>query len=159
MKNLLERRSVLLALVVGGLSIILAGVLILYPSAPESANQPQAQGALDPQGTPLPTATFPPGVTPPPATVGPIPSSCQPGIELGKMVRVVHRAVRMRHSPGYVLKDDYTDSKRYMERGDMVIIRGGPQMMDGLCWWLIEYEGVQGWTADHNQEGRLLLSP
>jgi len=28
---------------------------------------------------------------------------------------------------------------------------------DGLCWWKIEHDGFEGWTADHSREGRILL--
>ena len=84
--------------------------------------------------------------------------ACQPGIAVGKTINVVYNSVRMRHSPGYVTKDDAKDSKHYMETGDKVVIKGGPQIKDGLCWWLVEHDGHQGWTADHSREGRLLLS-
>jgi hypothetical protein len=84
--------------------------------------------------------------------------ACQPGIAAGKTANVVYSAVRMRHSAGYVDKNDATDTKRYLKSGDQVVVRGGPEIRDGLCWWLVEHKGIQGWTADHSREGRLLLS-
>ena len=120
-------------------------VLVVTPGSPvASGTQPEA---------PLTSATDTP--IPPPGT----PSfDCQPGIQVGKTVHVVYPAVRMRLSPGYVEKDDEVDTKHYMETDDRIADKGGPQIKDGLCWWLVEHEGYQGWTADHSREGRLLLS-
>ena len=125
------------------------------------------KGQTNPGGPPppAPTANSGSGTSPlPPSSGTSIPPpgtpsfNCWPGIEVGKTVNIMHRAVRMRHSPGYVEKDDRTDTKHYMETGDRVVIKSGPQMKDGLCWWLVEHDGLQGWTADHSREGRLLLS-
>ena len=83
--------------------------------------------------------------------------NCQPGIAIGKTADVVHAAVRVRRSPGYVDKIDVLDSIHYMQTGDKVLVKGGPEMKDGLCWWVIEHAGFEGWTADHSREGLLLL--
>jgi hypothetical protein len=101
--------------------------------------------------SPLPTVT-------PFALSTPTPSLCQPGIEIGKTINVVYPKVRMRHSPGYVNKNDVVDTKHYLQTGDQVTVVNGPEINDELCWWYIQHQQWQGWTADHSQQGRLLLS-
>ncbi len=132
--------------------------LILSPDERETAATASLanSGTLQPLSTAAPVA-FNVASTPVPAPGTPS-FSCEPGIQVGGIVNVTHRAVRMRRSPGYVNKNDATDSLHYMEAGDTLVVRGGPQIVDGLCWWFVEHQGFQGWTADHSQEGRLLLS-
>lgn len=130
------------------LLVILFFVIVLTSSTKETRITSQSSPSASPVRS---TATAVPG----PGT----PSfACQPGIAAGKTINVVHASVRMRHSPGYIEKDDTKDSKHYMKNGDKVVIKGGPQIKDGLCWWLVEHNGYQGWTADHSREGRRLLS-
>jgi hypothetical protein len=137
------------------LLVIIFFVIILTSSKEETQITSQS----------VPTATFLPGTpSPVPRTATAIPGpgtpsfACQSGIAAGKTINVVYHSVRMRHSPGYVEKDDAKDSKHYMKTGDKVVVKGGPQIKDGLCWWLVEHNGYQGWTADHSREGSLLLS-
>jgi hypothetical protein len=145
----------------GFIILILMVVLLLFFLWPEKTT------TESPLSAPLtaPTATLRPGApSPVRPTETPIPPpgtpsfDCQPGIKVGKTIDVVYPAVRMRHSPGYVEKDDRIDTKHYLQTSDKVVVKGGPEIKDGLCWWLIEHEGLQGWTADHSREGRLLLS-
>lgn len=142
--------------------LILLIALLAIILSPEQSKPPEST-PISPLT--LPTATFLPGTpSPVPPIDTPIPppgtpsSDCEPGIAVGKTISVIHHAVRMRHSPGYVEKDDKTDTKHYMETGDRVVVKGGPEITDRLCWWFIEHEGWQGWTADHSHQGRLLLS-
>ena len=140
---------------IGFLLVIIFFVIILTSSREETPSSPVSFSATSARtGTPSPvrsTATAIPG----PGT----PSfACQPGIAVGKTINVVYDSVRMRYSPGYVEKDDTKDSKHYMKTGDKVVVKSGPQIKDGLCWWFVEHKGYQGWTADHSREGRLLLS-
>lgn len=125
--------------------------LLSYNKQPE---QPEDMTILQAKGTPgaapalsespLPTAT-------------PV-SLCQPGIEIGKTINVVYPRVRMRYSPGYVNKNDFVDTKHYLQTGDQVAVLNGPEINDNLCWWFIQHQQWQGWTADHSQQGRLLLA-
>jgi hypothetical protein len=135
----------------GCVIIILVVIFILITFSPQNCSGPA------PVVTPLP----PVGASPPVLGTQPIPDppiGCQPGIAVGTTANVIYPQVRMRWSPGYVGKNDATDSKKYMMTGDKVRVIGGPEMKDGLCWWLIEFKGEQGWTADHSREGRQLLS-
>ena len=129
--------------------------LILSPDERETAATASlaTSGTLQPLSTAAAPAAFNVAFTP-----GTPSFDCEPGIRVGGTVNVTYRAVRMRRSPGYVNKDDATDSLHYMEAGDAVVVKGGPQIVDGLCWWLVAHQGFQGWMADHSQEGRLLLS-
>jgi hypothetical protein len=149
----------------GCLVLILLLVLLFFVLWPEQRAPSSTAAGPFVASVATATATFLPGTASPvPPTDTPIPPpgiatyNCQPGIGIGKAVDVVYEAVRMRHSPGYVEKDDNVDTKHYMQTGDKVVVKGGPQIRDGLCWWFIEHEGLQGWTADHSREGRLLLS-
>jgi hypothetical protein len=83
---------------------------------------------------------------------------CAPDIAIGKRVSIANvSAVRMRSSPGYVGKAD-ADTLRFMARGEQAVVKDGPQKRDGLCWWFVEYQGLQGWAADHSSGGTVLLS-
>jgi len=133
--------------------------LILSPDERETAATASlaTSGTLQPLSTAAAPVAFSVVSTPVPAPGTPS-FNCEPGIQVGGTVNVAQRAVRMRRLPGYVNKNDATDSLHYMEAGDALVVRGGPQIVDGLCWWLVEHQGFQGWAADHSQEGRLLLS-
>ena len=132
--------------------------LLSYDKQPD-----QAAGATILLADGTPAATLAPGESPLP-TVTPFalstPASplCQTGIEIGKTINVVYPQVRMRHSPGYVDKNDAVDSKHYLQTGDQVTVMNGPEIKDDLCWWYIQHQQWQGWTADHSHQGRLLLS-
>jgi hypothetical protein len=137
--------------------IILVVIFILIVYSPVDCSGPS------PEVTPLP----PPGGGQPPGGIPPdpgwppgpsVPIGCEPGIAAGTTANVVYPQVRIRWSPGYVGKNDHTDSKKYMTTGDTVYVMGGPETKDGLCWWFVEHKGVQGWTADHSREGRQLLA-
>lgn len=128
-----------------------------------SEEQSPVGGPISPLSAP--TATFLPGTpSPVPSTATPIPLpgtpsfQCQLGIQVGKTANVVYHAVRVRYSPGYAAKDDAQDTKRYIKTGDQVTVIGGPEIRDGLCWWLVKHQEWQGWSADHSRQGRLLLS-
>jgi hypothetical protein len=144
--------------------VLIAGIVfVVFASSPDSSSRTQVS---------QPTPTSVPPSSPVPAFIPGVPTptqntaynisgagfTCQPGIAAGGAARVMYEAVRMRRSPGYAGKDDRVDSIHYMSTGDIVNVRAGPQLADGLCWWLIEHAGFQGWTADHSREGNLLLS-
>jgi hypothetical protein len=116
-----------------------------------------APGGNDNPGT---IPTYAPGI-PTPTTGWPDTGAqsipCQPGIQVGSPARVVSSAVRIRQSPGYIAKNDDTDTIHYLQYGDIVNVLGGPTNQDGLCWWNVDYLGIKGWTADHSRSGELLL--
>lgn len=142
--------------------IIVVALVILSSSRGSSSPSPPPQLTPTPTTPSNPTAPSALGLAAPTAVPARSLSSssfnCQPGIAVGGMAKVMHKSVRMRRSPGYIEKNDSIDSIHYMTTGDVVSVRGGPQQQDGLCWWLIEHAGYQGWTADHSQEGILLLA-
>jgi len=117
---------------------------------------------FSPAGTgvePIPTSP----VQPPPAIQGAIPPGtaivpCQPQIGVGRPAYVIYPSVHMRRSPGYVDKIDAQDAVHFLELDDKINVKGGPEMRDGLCWWYVEHQGHQGWTADHSRDGRQLLA-
>jgi hypothetical protein len=125
--------------------------------SPLNIGASSSEGAVAPSPTSVPAGPAPATFAPSQPS-GAIPTTCQPGIEVGKTIAVVYPAVRMRQSPGYVGKDDRTDSIHFTGTGDWVTVIGGPEMRDGLCWWLVEHVGFSGWVADHSRDGTLLLS-
>ena len=126
-------------------------LLALSPDQPSSLPTP-ASPTSAPAETPSPTPTPEPLEGTPAASY-----PCQEGIEVGKSVNVVFTGVRVRKSAGYVIKNDTQDTIHFLKAGDKAEVKGGPTKEDGLCWWKLEHEGVEGWTADHSHEGRLLL--
>ncbi len=159
-KNLfrLSTRGCLINVVIVIALFFLAVYLLSYDKQPDQAAD---MVILLADGTPA--ATLAPGESPLP-TVTPFalstPASplCQPGIEIGKTINVVYPKVRMRYSSGYVSKNDVTDTKHYLQTGDRVTVVNGPEINDELCWWYVQHQNWQGWTADHSHTGRLLLS-
>ncbi len=108
---------------------------------------------------PIPTSL----VHPPAAAQGAISPGtaivpCQPQIAVGKPAQVIYPSVHMRRSPGYVDKNDAQDAIHYLEMNDRINVKGGPEIRDGLCWWRVEHQGYEGWTADHSRDGRQLLT-
>jgi hypothetical protein len=132
------------------LIIGMMGVILILAIAPGGTDQPPTTIATYAPGIPTPTTWLPQ------AGANTIP--CQPGIQVGSPARVVSSAVRIRQSPGYVGKNNATDTIYYLEGGEIVNIVGGPTSQDGLCWWTVDYQGVKGWTADHSRTGDLLLT-
>jgi hypothetical protein len=139
--------------------VFFMGIYIL--SYDRQSDQPDNMTILLAEGTP--GATLASGESPLPTVTTavlstPVPSLCQPGIEIGETINVVYPHVRMRYSPGYVNKNDLVDTKHYLQTGDQVTVLNGPEINDNLCWWFVEHQQWQGWTADHSQQGRLLLA-
>jgi hypothetical protein len=139
---------------VGIIILILLIVFLLLALSPDQSSSPP---------TPTSTASTPtqtPGPSPTPEPLERTPAAsypCQEEIEVGKTVNVVYTGVRVRKSAGYVTKNDAQDTIHYLKTGDKVKVNEGPTKKDGLCWWKIEHEGFEGWTADHSRTGRLLL--
>jgi hypothetical protein len=129
-------------------------VLALMPSQPTVPSVPLGAGAPIPTWAPgIPTPTsFLPGAGAQSAAI-----PCQPGIQTGQTVVCVANGVRIRESPGYIVKDDATDTIDYLQRGDEALVVSGPVRVDGLCWWNVQFQNVTGWSADHSETGELLL--
>jgi hypothetical protein len=84
---------------------------------------------------------------------------CEPEIKVGGWVEVVAN-VRMRSNPGYRGEDD---TIHFCQDSDRLLVLEGPREKDGLCWWRVRDESlaspVEGWMADHAQDGLRLLKP
>jgi hypothetical protein len=142
----------------GFIILILFIIFLLLALSPDQSSSPPTPTS------PATTSTQTPGPSPTPepvegtsASTPTTPYPCEKGIEVGKTVNVVYTGVRVRKSAGYVTKNDAQDTIHYLKTGDKAAVKAGPTMKDGLCWWKIEHEGVEGWTADHSRTGRLLL--
>lgn len=65
--------------------------------------------------------------------------------------------VNLRHSPGYVNKNDQDDVLVKIPTGATVKLLEGPQKADGLNWWYVEWNGYKGWIAERSGSGRTIL--
>jgi hypothetical protein len=134
---------------VGVIILILFIAFLLLALSPDQPSSPPA-----PTSSPTPTPEPLEGT---PASTTTASGSCQKGIAVDKSVDVVYTGVRVRQSAGYVNKNDAQDTIHYLKTGDKAKVKAGPKKKDGLCWWKLEHDGVEGWTADHSRTGRLLL--
>jgi hypothetical protein len=146
---------------IAALMAVLA-VLIFWPesSSPTSSTVPP-EIRLTPTTSPVPT--YAPGIPTPTSSIlvsgaSSVSVGCAANITVGASAFALHDSVRVRRTPGYVGKNDATDTVLFLYKADIVDVRGGPQEADGLCWWHVEYGGVEGWTADHSSEGLQLLA-
>jgi hypothetical protein len=97
-------------------------------------------------------------VTPTPARpINPSTIQCQAGVGVDKIVEVMLPGVRLRKSWGYVGKQE-TDVIDTLQLGARAKVLAGPAKVDGLCWWLLDQQGRQGWSADRSQDGTALLT-
>jgi hypothetical protein len=136
-----------LVLILGALFILVAKSPVSAPGSPTAA-----------PGRILETAPVPPrGIND--SGDGSAPAGyCQSDIAAGVPVKAITDGVRVRESPGYVDKPE-SDTLVFMANGDVAIVNGGPRSADGLCWWVVQVAGYQGWVADHAPDGDLLLVP
>lgn len=142
------------------LILILLGVFSRSSSSPPA---PVIGSGGNATSTPTLVALYSPGMptptTPPFFEIQQPDSGCHPGIHVGGSAVVMAGSVRMRQSPGYLGKNDTVDTVRYLEVGSSVNVRGGPETVDNLCWWNLEYQGSSGWSANQSLGGELLLAP
>ncbi len=76
---------------------------------------------------------------------------------IGEKIRIVAQSrVRLRATPGYrdKLPDDVLTT---MASGSNLIVLSGPELVDGLTWWKVNYEGTEGWVAESTSNGVQLL--
>jgi hypothetical protein len=74
----------------------------------------------------------------------------------GKVVNASAGRVRLRKSPGFQNKppDDVIATISAGSQGEVI---DGPQQADGLQWWLVRFDGQEGWMAERSNQGILLL--
>lgn len=64
--------------------------------------------------------------------------------------------VNLRRTPGYLNKDD-SDLIAGINCGQLVELLGETQIVDGLTWWKVSWNGYIGWVADHTGSGLKIL--
>lgn len=142
------------------LILILLGVFSRSSSAPPApaigsgANVTTTAAPVAAQSLGVPTPTIAPMVE-----VHLSGSICHPEIQVGGAAVVMVDSLRMRKSPGYAGKNDAEDTVHFLDVGSRVNVRGGPDTVDNLCWWNLEFQGSSGWSANHSRDGELLLAP
>jgi len=65
--------------------------------------------------------------------------------------------VNLRRTPGYVGKDNSTDSIYEVPCGETVELLGPTQHVDSLTWWKVSWNGYTGWIADHTASGKIII--
>jgi zinc-ribbon domain len=65
--------------------------------------------------------------------------------------------VNLRRSPGYANKNDLDDVIVKIPSGATVKLLEGPQIMDRLNWWYVEWNGYEGWIAERTKSGRTIM--
>jgi hypothetical protein len=126
----------------GFLVVALVVIMLAIVMSPDSSQSPPAVSPIVPSGG---------GASSPRIT-------CQDGIATGTTVKLVADQVHVRSSAGYAGKST-ADVLRTLDSGDTGQVVAGPERRDGLCWWRVKINDAEGWIADHNTDGTLLLSP
>ncbi len=124
-------------------------------AAPDRTWTPQP--TITPTFTPVPTATpAPPAAQLSPDLPTPLPGSWtfRPG---DIAVNVNNGPVNMRRTPGYKNKPP-NDRIALVPPGANVQIITGPAKADGLIWWYVAWNGVQGWMAETRASGARMLA-
>lgn len=76
---------------------------------------------------------------------------------LGEPVRNANAGpVNLRRSAGFRSKPA-DDVLAVASAGQVGEIAGGPQEADGLTWWLVRFNGQEGWMAERSSQGVILL--
>ncbi|MEI2691843.1 MAG: hypothetical protein V9H69_19930 [Anaerolineae bacterium] len=76
---------------------------------------------------------------------------------LGEPVRNANAGpVNLRRSAGFRSKPA-NDVLAVASAGQVGEIAGGPQEADGLTWWLVRFNGQEGWMAERSSQGVILL--
>jgi hypothetical protein len=65
--------------------------------------------------------------------------------------------VNLRRSPGYTNKNDLEDVVVKIPTGSTVKLLEGPQIVDRLNWWYVEWNGYQGWIAERTGSGKTIM--
>lgn len=65
--------------------------------------------------------------------------------------------VMLRRSPGYNNKNEATDKVAEVPCGETVLILGESTRKDGLNWYPVSWNGLEGWMADYTSSGKKIL--
>ncbi len=159
-----ERHPVLIGLVLGllvfALTLCTVGLLVLPTVATlfNIATAPERSWTPPPAPTPAPMDTPTPLPTDTPLPY-PTPTGGSFTFRQGDTaVNVANTVVNLRKTPGYLNKPA-SDRIGLVPAGDTVTIIGGPTEMDGLIWWLVDWQGQVGWMAETRAGGGRILAP
>jgi hypothetical protein len=147
-----------LLLILAFIAIILtSGARPINATSPATSGQATTSGATGTTGT---NSTRQSGgsTTAAAAATNLTAAGCASDIAIGKQLDVLQPNVRMRQSPGYINKNDDTDTIVILQPGNVLLTLDGPVIKDGLCWWKVQYADLQGWVADHSPTGVQLLA-
>ncbi len=80
-----------------------------------------------------------------------------PSFKTGDVVTNVNSGpVNMRRTPGYLGKPN-SDRIELVPGGEQLRVIGGPQAIDNLVWWQVQWGDKTGWMAESTASGVLIL--
>ncbi len=140
---------------IGGALTLLLLVLGISWLRPQTQGEAAATSVPSPITTQvsLPTETPIPTVLPTP-TDPPLPS-----LRVGGMAEVINLdggTLRVRAKPGV---DASIRVLGRLPQGSQVQILEGPRTVDGLPWWRVRGDGVEGWVIERDADGVVFLQP
>lgn len=103
----------------------------------------------------------------PPAVVAPTPASVaaevqrsdkQPYLPGDVLQNVSGGRVNLRQTPGFQSKSA-EDVIAVLQAGEMATVLAGPEQADGLRWWRVSFNEIEGWMAERSNSGKVLLGP
>ncbi len=104
-----------------------------------------------------PTKTATPVLLVPSETPNIPPASNSQADSLAQISCADVKNVNLRKSPGYVNKNDEKDVVREIPCGEYVKLFGENEVKDDLNWWSVDWNGYEGWIADHTGSGKVIL--
>jgi hypothetical protein len=66
--------------------------------------------------------------------------------------------VNLRQTPGFQSKPA-EDVIAVLRAGELATVLEGPEQADGLRWWRVRSNQVEGWMAERSNSGKVLLGP
>jgi WD40 repeat protein len=86
-----------------------------------------------------------------------VPTSKSQAISLAQISCADVEEVNLRKSAGYINKDDKKDVVREIPCGENVELLGENEYVDDFTWWKVNWNGYDGWIADHTEKGKIIL--
>ncbi|WP_129629913.1 SH3 domain-containing protein [Candidatus Oscillochloris fontis] len=138
---------------VGGAVTLLLLILLI------SWLRPASPVAEQPSNLPSPISTLEDAATPTPTDIPTIIPTPTPTLRVGGRAEVINlngSTLRVRDKPS--LATD-TQIVGRIPQGSQIQILEGPRQVDGLVWWRISDQAVEGWVVERDAEGVVFLQP
>ena len=79
-------------------------------------------------------------------------------IQIGYTVRISGniQTARMRRTPGYKGKSE-SDIVATLPSGTQIVVVSGPEQADNLLWWYVRWNDAEGWVAEYDDHGIVII--